>query len=319
MPASTQSFSTRAALAALAFAIAAAIVAPQAAAQSAIRVLVNDDPVTTFDVQNRARMLRLFSGGRAGEEQAVEQLIDEKLMLQEATRRGVTVSDEEVDAEFADRARQAGATPEQFRQAFGQAGVDPDTFRDFLRANMAWGEIVRARFRATVDVSDTEVAAALARKEPDAAEDEAQEEQTTAEYMLQQIVFVVPAKGGGGVEAKQRSAANAFKSAFTGCDNSLAQAANIQGVVVKPPVRREESQMSDALREKLATLDVGGITGPERVEEGFQLVAICAKHAIAGRTQATEKTRSELTSERGQMMARRYLRDLRSDAVIEYR
>jgi peptidyl-prolyl cis-trans isomerase SurA len=301
-----------------ALALLLALAAPHAAsAQSAIRVLVNDDPITTFEVQNRTRMLRLFSGGRAGEEQALEQLIDERLMLQEAARRGVTVSDEEVDSELAGRARQAGATAEQFRQAFAQAGVDPETFRSFLRANIAWGEIVRARLRSSADdVSESEVAAALARKPAEDAEGEATE-QTAWEYMLQQIVFVVPAKGG--VEAQQRSAANAFKGAFKGCDQSLAQAAGIPGVVVKPPVRREEGQMSDAMRETLAKMEIGGVAGPERVQEGFQLVAICDKKAIPGQTQATAEARAELTSERNQMLARRYLRDLRTDAVIEYR
>ena len=33
----------------------------------------------------------------------------------------------------------------------------------------------------------------------------------------------------------------------------------------------------------------------------------------------TQNLERELTNERGQMLARRYLRDLRSDAVIDYR
>ena len=53
--------------------------------------------------------------------------------------------------------------------------------------------------------------------------------------------------------------------------------------------------------------------------EGFQILGVCAKNEIAGRTQAAEEVREELGSERGQLLARRYLRDLRSDAVIEYR
>lgn len=288
---------------------------PQAFAQSAVRVLVNDDPITTYDIQNRARMLGLFSGGRQGEKEAMEQLIDERLMLQEAARVGATISDEEVDAEFADRATQAKLNADQFAQAFRQAGVDPQTFKDFLRANMIWGDIVRARVRSTVDVSETDVAAALAKRD-DVTEEEGQE---AYEYMLQQILFVVPAKGGGGLEAQRRNDANAFRGAFQGCDASLAQAQGLAGAVVKPQVRREDNQMSGALKEAIAGLEVGGIVGPERVEEGFQLVAVCAKKPIAGHTQATQATERELTNERGTMLARRYLRDLRSDAVIDYR
>jgi peptidyl-prolyl cis-trans isomerase SurA len=282
-------------------------------AQSAVRVLVNDEPVTSYDIRNRTQMLRLFSRGQQGEKQAIEQLIDEKLMLQEAKRRNVSVTDEEVQQEMARRAAASRLSPTQFEQALRQSGVDPRTFRDFLRANLAWSEIVRARFRATAQVSELDVAAALPTGE------DAPEQKTVSEYMLQQILFVVPAKAAGGVEGKRQREAAAFKSGFQGCDASLQQANGMAGVVVKPTVRREEHQLSAQMKEALAPLDVGGIVGPDRVSEGFQLVAICAKKEIAGQTEAEVEARDKLQDERGQMLARRYLRDLRSDASIEYR
>jgi peptidyl-prolyl cis-trans isomerase SurA len=301
---------------ALTFAVAEMAAPPHAIAQSAIRVVVNDEPVTTYEVQNRTRMLRLFSGGRQGEEEALEQLIDEKLMLQEAKRRGMGVTEAEVDAEFARRAGQAGLSPDQFAQAFRQNGVDVETFKEFLLAGMVWSDIVRARVRATVDVTETDVAAALEKR---AGVEEQLDQQAASEYMLQQILFVIPEKAGAGVEAQRKNDANAFRAAFRGCDSSLEQAKGVPGVVVKPKVRREENQISGELKEAIAQLEIGGIAGPERVAEGFQLVAICDKKTIAGHTVTTQKLERELTNERGQMLARRYLRDLRSDAVIDYR
>jgi peptidyl-prolyl cis-trans isomerase SurA len=93
----------------------------------------------------------------------------------------------------------------------------------------------------------------------------------------------------------------------------------MSGVVVKPQVRREEGQLAPALKDMLASLEVGGISEPEKVEEGIQILGVCAKTPIAGQTEAAVETRQELSTERGQLLARRYLRDLRADAVIEYR
>lgn len=316
MPLLTILFSARLRLAMLG-ALLALILPPSAMApafgQSSIRILVNDEPITSFDIQHRAKMMSLFSRGQQGEKDAIEQLIDERLMLQEAARRNVEVADAEVDQEFARRAGQAKLNPSQFGQALRQSGIDPQTFRDFLHANLAWAEIVRARFRATVEVTDQDVTAALTD------ETATGEQQTTFEYMLQQIVFVVPASAGAGVEAQRRNEATAFRSAFQGCEASLQQANGMPGVVVKPTVRREESQLSDAVKETLAAAGIGGITGPERMDQGFQLVAVCAKNPIAGQTQAAAEVRDEISDERGRLLARRYLRDLRSDAVIEYR
>ena len=84
-------------------------------------------------------------------------------------------------------------------------------------------------------------------------------------------------------------------------------------------MRRESGQIAGALKEALAKLEVGSITEPERVPQGIQIVGICAKNPIAGQTEATSEVRQQLSSERGQLLARRYLRDLRSDAVIEYK
>jgi peptidyl-prolyl cis-trans isomerase SurA len=169
-----------------------------------------------------------------------------------------------------------------------------------------------------VDVTEQDVTAALADREPTG--EEATGEQATAfEYRLQPILFIVPAGSTGNAEAQRRSEAIAFRGAFQGCDQSLQQAAGMPGVVVKPQMRREEGQMSPAQREAFAKLEVGSTTEPERIAEGFQIIGICAKNAIVGQTEAAVEVRQEISSERGQLLARRYLRDLRSDAVIEYR
>jgi peptidyl-prolyl cis-trans isomerase SurA len=282
-------------------------------AQSTVRVLVNDQPVTTRDVENRGRMLALFSRGKKGEKDALEQLVDERLMVQEAKRVGMLAGDEEVEAEFADRAKNVKLSTEQFSQALTQNGVDPKTFKDFLRANMSWNKIVRARFRASEKVTDQDITTAMTARKSEGPL------QQVHEYLLQPIIFVVPAKGADGVAAQRESQASAFRSNFQGCGQSLQQASAIKGVVVKPTVRREEHELSGAMKEELLALEVGGITKPQRVDDGVQLIAVCEKRVISGQSQATEQVRDELTSKRGELMARRYMRDLRSDAVIEYR
>ncbi len=285
----------------------------QPASASAIRVLVNDQPITTYDIQQRTKMLRLFTHGKAGEKEATDQLIDEQLMLQEASRRHVEVSDAAIDQEIADRASGAKMTAAQFNQALRQAGLDPDTFRQYLHANMAWARVVRARFRATVTVTDQDVAAALSSR------NDAGPQQAAFEYMLQSIVFIVPSGASSAVVNERLNAAKAFHDGFQGCDHSVEQAGGSPNVVIQPPVRKAEADLPAPLKAELAAAEVGSATKPERTSEGFQIVGVCAKNAIAGETEAAVAVREEILGERGQLLARRYLRDLRSDAVIEYR
>ena len=50
-------------------------------------MLVNDEPITSLDIQERAKMMSIFSRGKEGEKEAIDQLIDEVLMIQEAKKR----------------------------------------------------------------------------------------------------------------------------------------------------------------------------------------------------------------------------------------
>jgi peptidyl-prolyl cis-trans isomerase SurA len=288
--------------------------ASEAAAQSAVKVLVNDEPITTYDVKSRTQFLKLTSQGRAGENEAVEELIDERLKLQEAERRNVTISEQQIEEAFAEIATRAKMSPAQLEQALGQAGVNPETLKDRIRAEIAWSEIVRGRFRATVKITDRDVAEALGRSPGDADAGT-----TLSEFKLQQIIFVMPAKAGQGYEGQRRQQAAAFRNRFAGCERAVEQARGLRDVVVRPMVRREEGELRGDIGEEILATPVGKTTAPERIEEGFQLIAVCDRTALPGQTKASDEARDALTAERGQLMARRYLRDLKSEAVIEYR
>jgi len=283
-------------------------------AQSSIEILVNDQPITSYDIRNRAKFLRLTSRGRAGEKQAKEELIDEVLKMQEAKRRNITVSDQQVNAAFATIAKRANMPVSGLESALRQAGVDPDTLRNRIRSELAWRDIVRARFRATVRISESDVAQALGGKE-----EEAQATTGVVEWEAQPILFIVPGNGSSGVLAQKKREAEAFRARFKGCDATLEQTRGMKGVVVQPNVRREVGEFPENLQPELKNAQVGKALSPLKVEEGFQVIGLCGKRTISGTSAAASEIREELANKRGQLLARRYLRDLKSDAVIEYR
>ncbi|MDH3196231.1 MAG: SurA N-terminal domain-containing protein [Hyphomicrobiales bacterium] len=287
---------------------------PPAFAASEIKVLVNEQPITSYDINNRTKLLRLTTRGRAGRTQAIEELIDERLKMQEATRQRITVSDEQVEAAFGQIASRAKLTPARLSQALRQSGVNPQTLKDRLRSEIAWSRIVRARFQATVRITERDVADALAGKE--AASDS---KASISQFDLQQIIFVIPAEAKKGFIDQRRREAEAFRSRFAGCDQALDQAKKLKGVVVLPRIRKTAEDLRGPVGESVAQTAVGKATKPEKVAQGYQLLGVCAKRDLAGQTMAAEAVRDELSNERGSQMARGFLRDLRSQAIIEYR
>ncbi len=282
-----------------------------AGAQGRIEILVNNEPITTYDIQNRTRLLKLTTGGRSGKSKAIEELIDERLKMQEAGRRNVTVDTAKVDQAIAGIASRTKMSQSRLEASLRQSGVNPKTLRNRIRAEIAWGEIVRARFRATVEVTERDVAVALG------GDDKASD--TISEFRLQEIVFIVPRKSSKAYESQRKREAEAFRASYPGCNSALEKVRGLKNVVVKPTMRRDESQLNGEMAEVLAETGAGQASRAVRSAEGFLVFGVCSKEAIRGASKASTETRQNLMNERGQLLARRYLRDLRADAVIDRR
>ena len=88
---------------------------------------------------------------------------------------------------------------------------------------------------------------------------------------------------------------------------------------VEHAIRRTAEDLRGPTGESIAETAVGKATRPEKVAQDYQLLGVCAKRDLAGQTMAAGAARDKLTSERGTRMAQRFLRDLRSQAIIDYR
>ena len=131
---------------------------------TAVAAIVNDSPISTFDVQQRLRLLMVSAGAQLNEQalvqmqrQALRDLIEEQLKLQEAESFELTIPDEEVDAEIVRIATEGGSTPDQLVADLAQQGISVSTLRDRIRADLAWERIVSGRYGGRVSVSDDEV------------------------------------------------------------------------------------------------------------------------------------------------------------------
>lgn len=300
-----------------AFLAAALLVAlaGEALAQSSIKVIVGDQPITSYEIAQRARFIQLTQRGGNPTKVATEELIDEKLQLAEARRRGITVSDAEVNEAFAGIAGRLKMSPDQLTKGLKSSGVDAKTFRDRLRAQIAWGKVVREKFRTTVSVSEQDVIAALQDKADPAKADKT----TTTEYELTQVIFVVPAKASAAVASQRQKEAEQLRGRFTSCAEGLPFAKSLTEVVLKPLGRRMQSDLSDENVKMLDEMTIGRLTPPQRTENGVEMVALCDRRVLQSDAAARATIEGELLDEQGSLMSRRYLRDLKRNAVIEYK
>ncbi len=144
-----------------------------------IAAIVNDDVVSARDIERRLDLVIRASGQpdnldsrRRLRERVLRNLIDERLQLQEAQRRNIKVSDAELDRHFAFVAQQNNLTPERFEEQLRAGGVSREELTLQFQAELAWGKLVRQRILPTINVSDEEVQAAVARLREQAGQTE---------------------------------------------------------------------------------------------------------------------------------------------------
>ena len=124
-------------------------------------VIVNDAAITRYEMDQRIRFLQILRAPGDPATEAEKGLIDDRLRMQAAKQGGVTITEAQIDAGMAEFAGRANLETEQFLQAIGQAGVAPETFRDFVTAGLAWREVVRGRFGPRVSITEAEIDRAM--------------------------------------------------------------------------------------------------------------------------------------------------------------
>ncbi|GAB5457632.1 MAG: peptidylprolyl isomerase [Henriciella sp.] len=138
---------------------------PQIEQIEGIVAIVNDDPISFTDVRQRARLLLLSLGGQQPSQeevqqitsQALDQLIDEKLQLQEASEYEVEISDDEIANSIENIARQSGITREILVNSLLQSGINPVSLEQQTRADIAWRRIMRGLYGSRIRISDNQI------------------------------------------------------------------------------------------------------------------------------------------------------------------
>jgi peptidyl-prolyl cis-trans isomerase SurA len=391
-----------------------------------IAVIINDEVVSARDVQRRVDLIIRSSNVQESAElrrrvtqQVVQSLVDERLQLQEAKRRGVGVTDGEIEQALRQIAAANNIAPGDLDRSMAERGMDKDNLVQKLRAEIAWAKLVRGRFQSSVTISDEEVESVIARVRATAGQNESlvseilisvdsldQEDEarrnaqrlveqlrgggnfaqlarqfsdsataaiggdlgwvapgalpeevdavlpglpvnTISEPIraaggfyilavrerrrivvadpndvtltLKQVVFPVRAGASPGDHDQAMDRAAQVSKSLTGCDavEAAAKAAGSPESGSLGTLRIMD--LPAAFRAQLATLGEGKATAPIRSERGIHVVVVCARQEPAEVKAERERVRQNLAMRRISMMARRYLRDLRRDAMVEMR
>jgi peptidyl-prolyl cis-trans isomerase SurA len=271
---------------------------------------------TTFIKQLQADMVaQLKKEARVGaiegtRELAQQELIEEKIKLQEAKRLNAVTEEPEIDRVLSGIAERNKMTLEQFGQHMKGMGVDIKTMRNRFRAEMSWREVVRRRFGHMVAITEREVDQLMSTM-PMA--------QSDVELQVQRITLPLPTALDQALIAQRIAEADALARQFSGCASMPTLAAGISGAKFEDLGTRKPDGIPEPTRSLLLNATDGDLLPASVSQSGVELWALCGRKALGGEIASRENAQNELRQKEFEVLAQKHLKDLRQDAAIEIR
>jgi peptidyl-prolyl cis-trans isomerase SurA len=274
---------------------------------------VGGQPITALDLEHRMKFLLLSTKKQPSKREALDSLIDEILEINEAKRFSINVPDSEVENSYSNMATHMGLDAQKLTQILTTAGASDDTLKRRLRAQLAWSNLVRGRYKASFEINDKDVQAEL-----DLHKSDSQKNAVGYEYIMRPVVFIVPRGSPEAAYETRKRDAEALRARFQNCTEGVQFARALEDVAVRDQVSKYSSELAQQLRDILDNTPVGHLTPPETTAEGVQMFAICAKKETKSDTPEMREVRDQMLQQRFGARSKRYLDSLRRAAMIEY-
>ena len=247
-----------------------------------IVALVNSEPVTNNEVRQRLVRVEQQLAQQGAPmpprdqlaRQVLEQIINERIQIQQATELGITVSEADVTQAEQSIAAQNQLNPEQFRRRLAAEGVDINRLRNDLRSQILLQRVRERQGDSRVRVTEADIDDFI-------REQQGSDVLANLELNLAHILFIVP-EGASPERIKelQEKAQGVADRARAGADfaqlarefSSAPERVN-GGEFGMRQAERLPSLFVDATR----SLSVGAIAGPLRSPAGFHILKVLDK------------------------------------------
>lgn len=276
-----------------------------------VAVMVNGEPITNYDIDQRTRLMAL-SGKKGSRQEVINELIDEKLKIREGKKYGVDPSGADVDSSFGQMGQRMRLSSDQLSKMLASKGIRPNTLKARIKAEIVWGSLIRGRFKESLQVGEQTIRAA-------AGEQSDSKEGNSFEYHMRPIVLIVPRGSSASVMESRKKEAEALRGRVQTCDEAKQIFSSIQNATIRDPIIKTSADLPATLREILDKTPVGHLTAPEVTRQGIEMVALCDRKTSTADTPQKREIREKIYAQRYEEKSKSYLQDLRKAAMIEYR
>lgn len=243
--------------------------------------------------------------------QAAEELIDERLKLQEAKRLNLVASDDDAERLIKSIAERNKMTIPQFEAHLKGQGVDISTMRGRFKATLSWNEVIRRKFGHQISITERDVERVVASTATGGDDG--------VELKVQRITLAIPAQLDQKLVAQRLQEADKVRGKFGGCKTAATLTQGISDATFEDLGTQKPSAIPEPTRSLLLNARDGEMLPPSVGQGGVELWLVCGRTVLKADEQKRTQAQEELRQKEFELLAKRHLKDLRQDAHIEYR
>lgn len=258
-------------IAAICVALCQPLLAQAQMPKAGIVATVNDEAISGRDLEDRIELVLVASGLPKTLEtrqrlvgQVLTTLIDEKLRVQTAKSSNVGASMDEIQAQFEVIAQRNNLNAAEFQKEMRGEGVNPQTLKNQINADISWAKYVQDILGPTIEVSFEEVERAVEKIRASSG---------LREYRVAEIYLEVPRAQDEATIQEQISAIRRDLQNGAPFQILARQFSQSAGAVNGGEIGWVmEGQLQEALDAALAELSVGDLSAPVRSALGFHIL-----------------------------------------------
>lgn len=274
-----------------------------------VAAMVNGEAITNFDIDQRIKLTQLTTRKAISRQEALEELINDKLKIKEGKRYGLDMSSSDIDGAYGNMASRMRMSPEQLNKTLEGHGIRPETLKSRIKADMTWGNLVRGRFQSSFLVPEKDLAGIEAGKS----------EGESFEYLVRPIVLIVPRGSGSAAIEARRKEAELLRNRIQSCDEAQELFRSMRDAAIRDQLTKTSADLPPNLRELLDKMPVGKLTPPEVTKQGVEMVALCSRKPTKADTPAKREAREKIYNQKYEAKSKSYLEEVRKGAMIEMR
>lgn len=276
-------------------------------------VMVNGEPITNFDIEQRSKLLMLSTHKQPDRKDVINELIDEKVKLREGKKFSIDPSASDVDQSYNAMAGRMRISPDALTKSLESQGIRPDTLKARIKTDMVWSNLIRGRYKESLQIGEKDIE----EKAKEQGEDPKGDAQGV-EYKMQPIVLIVPRGSGPEVVESRKKEAEALRARIQSCTEANAFFKAMQNAAIRESVSKTSADIPPSLREILDGTQIGHLTPPEVTKQGVEMVVLCSREPTKVDTPKKKEIREKLFNEKYDAKSKSYLREARGAAMIEY-